>query len=90
MGPSPNSEVRHQNQLTVKTNALALIVEDDPATRALEQIVLEADRFAVRTANNGEEWRRAIRLARERCPAVIRWTSPGRLRLASMFEDFQG
>jgi DNA-binding response OmpR family regulator len=71
MGPSPNSEVRHQNQLTVKTNALALIVEDDPATRALKQIVLEADRFAVRTANNGEEWRRAIRLARERCPAVI-------------------
>jgi DNA-binding response OmpR family regulator len=68
MGPSPNSELRHQNQLTVKKNALALIVEDDPATRALEEIVLEADRCAVRTAKNGEEpsgWRR------ERCPAVI-------------------
>ena len=47
---------------------LALIVEDDPATRALEEIVLEADGFAVLTAGNGEE---GIRLARERCPAVI-------------------
>jgi DNA-binding response OmpR family regulator len=53
----------------VKTNAtLALVVEDDPATRALEEIVLEADGFAVLTARNGEE---GIRLARERCPAVI-------------------
>jgi DNA-binding response OmpR family regulator len=47
---------------------LALIVEDDPATRALEEILLEADGFAVLTAKNGEE---GIRLARERCPAVI-------------------
>ena len=47
---------------------LALIVEDDPATRALEEIVLEADGFAVLTAGNGEE---GIRLAREYCPAVI-------------------
>ena len=53
----------------VKTNAtLALVVEDDPATRALEEIVLEADGFAVLTARNGEE---GIRQARERCPAVI-------------------
>lgn len=47
---------------------LALIVEDDPATRALEEILLEADGFAVLTARNGEE---GIRLARERCPSVI-------------------
>jgi len=47
---------------------LALIVEDDPATRALEEIVLEADGFAVLTATTGEA---GIRLARERCPAVI-------------------
>jgi DNA-binding response OmpR family regulator len=47
---------------------LALIVEDDPATRALEEMVLEADGFAVLTAKNGEE---GIRLARERHPAVI-------------------
>ena len=53
----------------VKTNAtLALVVEDDPATRALEEIVLEADGFAVLTAKNGEE---GIQLARECCPAVI-------------------
>ena len=53
----------------VKTKGtLALIVEDDPATRALEEIVLEADGFAVMTASNGEE---GIRLAREQCPAVI-------------------
>ena len=53
----------------VKTKGtLALIVEDDPATRALEEILLEADGFAVLTAKNGEE---GIRLARERCPAVI-------------------
>ena len=52
-----------------RTNAtLALIVEDDPATRTLEEIVLQADGFAVLTAKNGEE---GIRLARERCPAVI-------------------
>src|SRR5437899_2908796 len=53
----------------VKTNAtLALVVEDDPATRAVEEIVLEADGFAVLTAKNGEE---GIRLARECQPAVI-------------------
>jgi DNA-binding response OmpR family regulator len=53
----------------VKTKrTLALIVEDDPATRVLEEILLEADGFAVLTARNGEE---GIRLARERCPAVI-------------------
>jgi DNA-binding response OmpR family regulator len=52
-----------------RTNAtLALIVEDDPATRTLEEIVLQADGFAVLTAKNGEE---GIRLARERCRAVI-------------------
>jgi hypothetical protein len=82
MGPSPNSELRHQNQLTVKNNALALIVENDPAIRALEEIVLEANRFPVRTAKNREEpsgWR-ANAVRRSSC-----WTSPGRLRLASMF-----
>jgi CheY-like chemotaxis protein len=50
------------------TGMLALIVEDDPATRALEEAVLEADGFAVLTARNGEE---GIRLACERFPAVI-------------------
>jgi CheY-like chemotaxis protein len=50
------------------TGILALIVEDDPATRALEETVLEADGFAVLTARNGEE---GIRLAHERRPAVI-------------------
>jgi DNA-binding response OmpR family regulator len=51
-----------------RTTTLALIVEDDPATRTLEEIVLQADGFTVLTAKNGEE---GIRLARERCPAVI-------------------
>jgi DNA-binding NtrC family response regulator len=46
----------------------ALIVQDDPATRTVEEIVLEADKLAVLTAKNAEE---GIRLARERCPAVI-------------------
>jgi DNA-binding response OmpR family regulator len=32
------------------TRTLALIVEDDPATRTLEEAVLEADGFAVLTA----------------------------------------
>jgi hypothetical protein len=46
------------------TGTLALIVEDDPATRALEEAVfLEDDGFAVLTAKNGEE---GIRLAYER------------------------
>ncbi len=53
------------------TGMLALIVEDDPATRALEEAVLEADGFAVLTARNGEE---GLRLACERLPAVICWT----------------
>jgi DNA-binding response OmpR family regulator len=53
----------------VKTKStLALIVEDDPATRALEEVLLEADGFAVLTAKNGEE---GIRLAIERSPEVI-------------------
>jgi CheY-like chemotaxis protein len=47
---------------------LALIVEDDPATRSLEEAVLEADGFAVLTARNGEE---GIRLAHKQRPAVI-------------------
>ena len=50
------------------TETLALIVEDDPATRALEEEVLEADGFAVLTARNGDE---GIRLACERRPGVI-------------------
>jgi CheY-like chemotaxis protein len=50
------------------TGTLALIVEDDPATRALEEEVLEADGFAVLTARNGDD---GIRLACERRPAVI-------------------
>ena len=49
------------------TRTPALIV-DDPATRTLEEAVLEADGFAVLTANNGEE---GIHLAYERRPAVI-------------------
>ena len=36
------------------TRTPALIV-DDPATRTLEEAVLEADGFAVLTANNAEE-----------------------------------
>jgi CheY-like chemotaxis protein len=50
------------------TRTLALIVEDDPATRTLEEAVLEADGFAVLTAKNGEE---GIRLAYQRRPTVI-------------------
>ncbi len=53
----------------VKTiGMLALIVEDDPDTRALEAAVLEDDGFTVLTARNAEE---GIRLAREWRPAVI-------------------
>ena len=47
---------------------LALIVEDDPDTRALEKEILEDDGFTVLTAKNGED---GIRFARERLPSVI-------------------
>ena len=47
---------------------LALIVEDDPDTRALQKAILEDDGFIVLTANNGED---GIRFARERRPSVI-------------------
>ena|ERR1051326_3806537 len=47
---------------------LALIVEDDPDTRALEKEILEDAGFVVLTAKNGED---GIRLARERRPSVI-------------------
>ena len=44
--------------------------------------VLEADGFAVLTAKNGEE---GVRLARERCPAVILLDLALPTHLASMF-----
>ncbi len=47
---------------------LALIVEDDPATRALETDVLEEGGFNVLQARNGED---ALRLAQERRPGVV-------------------
>jgi CheY-like chemotaxis protein len=47
---------------------LALIVEDDPDTLALEKEILEDAGFIVLTANNGED---GIRFARERRPSVI-------------------
>jgi CheY-like chemotaxis protein len=60
---------RRFNMTVVDRSApLALIVEDDPATRALEAEILEADGLDVLTAKNGEE---GIRLAYERRPVVI-------------------
>jgi CheY-like chemotaxis protein len=47
---------------------LALIVEDDPDTRALEKEILEDAGFIVLTAKNGED---GIRFARQRLPSVI-------------------
>jgi two-component system, OmpR family, phosphate regulon response regulator PhoB len=47
---------------------LALIVEDDPATRALETDVLEDGGFNVLQARNGED---ALRLAQQRKPGVV-------------------
>src|SRR5579872_5833589 len=47
---------------------LALIVEDDPDTRALEKEILEDAGFVVLTAKNGED---GIRFAMERHPSVI-------------------
>jgi two-component system alkaline phosphatase synthesis response regulator PhoP len=50
------------------TGTLALIVEDDPATRALEKEILEGAGFIAFTANNGED---GIRFATDRRPSVI-------------------
>ncbi len=47
---------------------LALVVEDDPATRMLEAELLEDDGFDVLQARNGED---ALRLAQERGPGVV-------------------
>ena len=47
---------------------LALVVEDDPETRALETDVLKAGGFNVLQARNGED---ALRLAQERRPGVV-------------------
>ncbi len=47
---------------------LALVVEDDPATRALETDVLEDAGFNVLQARNGED---ALRLAGQRMPGVV-------------------
>ena len=47
---------------------LALVVEDDPETRALETDVLEEGGFNVLQARNGED---ALRLAQERQPGVV-------------------
>ena len=47
---------------------LALVVEDDPATRALETDVLVEGGFNVLEARNGED---ALRLAQEKQPGVV-------------------
>lgn len=47
---------------------LALVVEDDPATRMLEAELLEDAGFDVVQARNGED---ALRLAEERRPGVV-------------------
>jgi DNA-binding response OmpR family regulator len=48
--------------------ALVLVVEDDPATRSIETIVLEDGGFTVIQANSGEA---GLRLAQEHRPSVI-------------------
>jgi CheY-like chemotaxis protein len=48
--------------------AIILVVEDDPATRSIETIVLEDGGFRVLQANTGEA---GIRLAQEHRPSVI-------------------
>lgn len=47
---------------------VALVVEDDPATRSLETDILEDSGFMVLQARNGED---ALRLAQERQPSVV-------------------
>lgn len=47
---------------------VALVVEDDPATRSLETDILEDSGFVVLQARNGED---ALRLAQERQPSVV-------------------
>jgi CheY-like chemotaxis protein len=47
---------------------VALVVGDDPATRALETDVLEEGGFSVVQARNGED---ALGLAQERRPGVV-------------------
>lgn len=47
---------------------LALVVEDDPATRSVETIVPQDGGFVVLQAKNGED---GLRLAREHRPGVI-------------------
>jgi DNA-binding response OmpR family regulator len=48
--------------------ALVLVVEDDPATRSIETIVLEDGGFTVIQANSGEA---GLRLAQEHRPGAI-------------------
>lgn len=47
---------------------VALVVEDDPATRSLETDILEDSGFVVLQARNGED---ALRLAQEQQPSVV-------------------
>jgi hypothetical protein len=78
-------ETHHAIQET--ETPLALIVEDDPATRVLEEILLEADGFAGLTAKNGDGgtgWH-ANGVRRSSC-----WTCPCRLHLASVLTTLTG
>jgi two-component system cell cycle response regulator DivK len=51
-----------------ESDRVILVIEDDPATRSIETIVLEDGGFTVVQANTGEV---GIRLAREHRPGVI-------------------
>jgi DNA-binding response OmpR family regulator len=73
-GASRSSTRRHSTNYraspskSMATKSMALVVGDDPATRALETDVLEEGGFSVVQARNGEE---ALRLAQERRPRVV-------------------
>jgi DNA-binding response OmpR family regulator len=55
-------------QADSESDRLVLVIEDDPATRSIETIVLEDGGFAVVQASTGEV---GIRLAQEHRPSVI-------------------
>ncbi|MBU2538176.1 MAG: response regulator [Proteobacteria bacterium] len=69
--PTTSFMYQQSGQQITDQGQWVLVVDDDPANRSLERIVLQVDNFAVREAANGFEALELIRGAGKQCILVL-------------------